>query len=199
MIGLAVGLLGVIPPGLLNLTAAKISIRRGMRKAVLFSLGASMVVIVQVYIGVFFSKLINEHPFVLKSLENIAIVLFLGLSIFFFIRARMDSQPAVKPDAKSDLRLFSSGVMLSALNVFPVPFYIALSTWLGARGLFDFGFPHAYLFTAGAVIGTFAMLYVYLRYVRLFKFDSTTFARKIHYTLAALTLIVAVIAAVNKI
>lgn len=189
--GLLVGFIGVIPPGLLNLTAAKISVKQNRRGATIFAIGASLVVIAQVYVGVFFSKLINDNPDVIVTLEKFAIGIFIALSIFFFIKARLDNSPQLKPVDKSDGKLFGQGIILSALNIFPIPFYIGFSSFLAQRGLFTFKYPMAHLFIIGASLGTFSMLWMYIKYVKKFGFDSRTFATKINYILSGLTLIIA--------
>ncbi|MGJ8683660.1 MAG: LysE family transporter [Nonlabens sp.] len=189
--GFGIGFIGVIPPGLLNLTAAKISVKQNRRAAIVFALGASLIVIAQVYVGVFFSKILNDNPDVLVTVEKFAIAVFIALSIFFFIKARLDNAREVEPIDKSDVKLFSQGIILSALNIFPIPFYIAFSSFLAARGLFTFEYPMAHLFIAGASLGTFMMLFAYIKYVKKFGFDSQTFARKINYILSGLTLAIA--------
>lgn len=189
--GFGVGFIGVIPPGLLNMTAAKISVKQNRRAARIFALGASLVVIAQVYVGVFFSKILSENPDILERMEQFAIAVFVALSIFFFVKARTDAGPAVEPIESSDAKLFSQGFILSALNIFPIPFYIGFSSFLASRGLFAFKFPTAHLFIAGAALGTFFMLLAYSNLVRIFKFNNRTFSRKIHYILAILTLLVA--------
>ncbi|BAO55165.1 LysE family translocator [Nonlabens marinus] len=192
LFGLAIGFVGVIPPGLLNLTAAKVSVKQGRRAAIIFAAGASLVVIVQVYIGVFFSELLSQSPEVLTMLERFAIIIFFGLSIFFLIRARLDSKPQLKPLHKADYKLFGQGIILSALNVFPIPFYIGFSSFLASRNAFEFEFPMAHFFILGATLGTFLMLCAYIKYVKRFGFDSTTFARKVNYLLAFMTMAIAV-------
>lgn len=190
--GLAIGFIGVIPPGLLNLTAAKVSVKQGNRGAVIFAAGASAVVIAQVYIGVFFSRLLILNPDVLLMVERFAIMIFFGLSIFFLIRAQLGSKPELKSVQKADYKLFGQGIILSALNVFPIPFYIGFSSFLASRGAFKFEFPMAHFFILGATLGTFLMLCVYIKYVKRFGFDSNTFARKVNYILSILTISIAV-------
>ncbi len=191
--GLVIGFVGVIPPGLLNLTAAKISVKQTRKAAIMFALGASIVVIGQVYVGVFFSKLLNDNPETLLMLEQFAAIAFIGLSIFFFIRAMLDTgSPEVKKIDKSPIKLFGQGIILSVLNIFPIPFYIGFSSFLASRGLFKFTYPMAHLFIIGAALGTFLMLLAYIKYVKKFGFDSNTFARKINYVLGGLTLFIAV-------
>jgi len=191
--GLVIGFVGVIPPGLLNLTAAKISVKQNRKAAVIFALGASFVVVGQVYIGVFFSKLLNDNPETLLLLEQFAVIAFVGLSIFFFIRAALDSgTPEVQEINRSAAKLFAQGIILSVLNIFPIPFYIGFSSFLAGRGLFVFTYPTAHLFIIGASCGTFLMLLAYIKYVKKFAFDSNTFARKINYVLSGLTLLIAI-------
>ena len=123
LFGIIIGFVGVIPPGLLNLTAAKISVKQSQKAAMVFALGAAIVVIGQVYIGVFFSKLLNDSPDNLLLLEQFAVIAFIGLSIFFFIRAALDSgTPQVKKIDKSAVKLFAQGIILSVLNIFPITF-----------------------------------------------------------------------------
>ncbi|WP_194850278.1 LysE family translocator [Nonlabens antarcticus] len=190
--GFAIGFVGVIPPGLLNLTAAKISVKQGRRAAIIFAMGASLVVIAQVYIGVFFSELLSNNPDALLMVERFAIIIFVGLSVYFFIRARLDTKPTLKPVHNADYKLFGQGIILSALNVFPIPFYIGFSAFLAGRGAFTFKFPMAHLFILGATLGTFLMLCAYIKYVKRFGFDSDTFARKINYLLGVMTLAIAI-------
>jgi threonine/homoserine/homoserine lactone efflux protein len=193
LFGIIIGFVGVIPPGLLNLTAAKISVKQSRKAAMVFALGAAIVVIGQVYIGVFFSKLLSDNPANLLLLEQFAVIAFIGLSIFFFIRAALDSgTPQVKKIDKSAVKLFAQGIILSVLNIFPIPFYIGFSSFLASRGLFEFTYPMAHLFILGASVGTFMMLLAYIKYVKKFGFDSNTFARKINYILGGLTLLIAI-------
>lgn len=83
--GFCVGFVGVIPPGLLNLTAAKISVKQSRRAAIVFALGAAVVVIAQVYVGVFFSKLLNDNPDILITLEKICDSCLYSLIYFLFL------------------------------------------------------------------------------------------------------------------
>lgn len=191
--GFGVGFVGVIPPGLLNMTAAKISVNQNRRAAAIFAAGASVVIIAQVYIGVFFSKILSENPAVIITLERFAIAIFIALSIFFLIKARTDNPPEVNPVETSGVKLFSQGIILSVLNIFPIPFYIGFSSFLAGKGLFEFKYPTAHLFIIGAAIGTFLMLLTYGNLVKRFNFNSNTFSRKIHYILAAITLAIAIV------
>ncbi|MGB3590657.1 MAG: LysE family transporter [Nonlabens sp.] len=196
LIGLAIGFLGVVPPGLLNLTAAKISIKQGSSAAHFFALGATLIVVGQVYVGVFFSKLLMANPDLVTIMEQAAVVAFVVLSIFFFIKARIDKgQIKIDASTRSTGQLIGQGIILSLLNVFPVPFYLGFSSFLAGRGWFIFEPTYAYLFIVGAVMGTYGMLAIYIKYVRKFSFDSNTFAKKTNYLLSMLTMAIALFTA----
>jgi threonine/homoserine/homoserine lactone efflux protein len=196
-----VGFAGVIPPGLLNLTASKISVKRSFNAALFFVLGACIVVMFQVYMGVFFSELITQNEVVLKVLESISIFLFLFLSVFFFVKAYR-SKSIIKPKIykkTQGLKLIGQGMLLSVLNIFPIPFYIGFSSFLAGKGLFKYQFPEAYLFIAGATLGTFLMLFLYVKYVKRFGFDSAKFAKNSNYLISLLTMAVAVFTLIKTI
>jgi len=57
-----ISFVGVIPPGMLNVSAAKISLNEGHNRSFMFSFGVCVVVAIQVYIGVVFAKYLNLHP-----------------------------------------------------------------------------------------------------------------------------------------
>ena len=83
IIGFVASMIGVIPPGLLNMYAAKISMNEGRKKALLFSAGVCVTVFVQTYVALIFARFLDElyrkqsqrvrilappdKPFILKS------------------------------------------------------------------------------------------------------------------------------------
>jgi len=58
LLGFCIALLAVILPGLLNMTAAKISLQEGKNEALSFAAGAAVVVFFQTLIAVFFQDLL---------------------------------------------------------------------------------------------------------------------------------------------
>jgi threonine/homoserine/homoserine lactone efflux protein len=82
-LGLFFSAAGTLLPGLINMTAAKISIREGRQRAVLFALGASTIVLAQAYIAVSFAKFINSRPDIIYMLQEVGLAIFSGLTIYF--------------------------------------------------------------------------------------------------------------------
>lgn len=197
--GFLVGFVGIIPPGLLNLTAAKIRMSKSFESAIYFIVGACIVVVGQVYLGVFFSRLITENDLVLQIMERFSVIVFLAISIFFFVKAVRYIEPAkAKIDDKtSGAKMIGQGMLLSVLNIFPVPFYIGFSSFLASRGLFKYQFPHAHLFIISAAMGTFVMMFLYARFIEKLGFSSTKFAKNTNYVIGVLTLSIAIFTAIR--
>ena len=132
-------------------------------------------------------------------MERLSVIVFLAVSIFFFVRA-IKFTKVVEPKIDEKTRggkMISQGMLLSILNIFPIPFYIGFSPFLASRGLFNYVFPDAYLFIVGAVLGTFLMLYLYARYIQILGFDTAKFAKNTNYSIAALTFTIAVFTAIR--
>ena len=61
-LGLFFAAIGIIPPGLLNMTVAKVSLKEGYIRGMMFSIGACVIVAVQTSIAAVFAKYISNHP-----------------------------------------------------------------------------------------------------------------------------------------
>ena len=68
-LGLFVALIGVIPPGLLNMTAAKISLKEGAGRGIMFSTGVCLVVFFQTYIAAIFSRYLSINYLPTKKIK----------------------------------------------------------------------------------------------------------------------------------
>src|SRR5690606_7830324 len=91
-------LMAIVFPGLVNITAAKTSAKKGKTNGIVFATGASIVVSLQAYLGVLISKYLYKNPFVIDLLLKIALVVFAFFAIYFFILANKNKH---KKDRKS--------------------------------------------------------------------------------------------------
>ena len=80
--GYLAAVVGVIPPGLINLTAAKVSLVDGKKRAMVFVLGALVVIFFQTYISVIFAQYIDLHNEVVILIREIGLIIFIALTIF---------------------------------------------------------------------------------------------------------------------
>lgn len=197
VLGFIVAAPGILLPGLLNITAAKINLQQGRQRAMIFALGASATIFVQSYIAVSFAKFLNRRPDVIYLLQEVGLGIFIVLSIFFFFFAK---KPKPKTDEeverlrnKSRFGEFFLGMLLSALNVLPIPFYVFASIALFRQGYFQFDTSFIFLFVIGAVISSFLVFNLYISFFKRFEHKAEFFLRNINYFLGGITGLVAVI------
>lgn len=194
-LGLFFSAAGTLLPGLINMTAAKISIREGRQRAVLFALGASTIVLAQAYIAVSFAKFINSRPDIIYMLQEVGLAIFSGLTIYFlFIGGRKRHKPDKElVKTRSRRGNYFTGMLLSVLNFFPIPYYVFISISLSAAKYFKFEPLYIFFFVIGAVAGAFLVFYLYIAFFRKFEARADFFMRNVNYLLGSVTGIVAII------
>lgn len=190
LLGIALSVGGIILPGLLNMTAVKITLRDGRQRAVIFSLGATAVVLLQCYIAVTFAKFINRNPDIIDLLQEIGLGIFFVLTIYFIFiakapRLRVEEDEVVKLRSKTGE--FFLGVLLSALNFFPIPFYVFVSITLYTYGYFYFTPLYIFLFVMGAVAGTFSTFYLYIIFFKKIGDRAEFLMRNMNYIIGSIT------------
>ncbi|MDC3388208.1 LysE family transporter [Flavobacteriaceae bacterium] len=186
---------GVLPPGILNINAAKISVEQGKRAALMFTLGACLIIAVQAGIAVLIAEFLNLSSEELSIIQKIGIAIFFCLSIYFFISAKVKSEPK-RLELKKKKTLFFKGLVFSILNVFPIPFYSFVCTTLSASENFNFSTSDVIVFILAIVIGSFMAISTY---IVLFKRsnNSEDFGRNTNYVLSFLALILAIFSCVK--
>ncbi len=185
---------GTALPGLINMTAAKISLREGRQRAVLFALGASTIVFFQAYIAVSFAKFINSRPDIIYMLQETGVFIFSTLTIYFlFIAGKRKHEADHVVKVRSRGGNYVTGILLSVLNFFPIPYYVFISISLSAARSFEFTPLSIFLFVMGAVAGAFLVFYLYIAFFRRFEARAAFFMRNINYLLGSVTGLVAII------
>lgn len=184
--------MATVPPGLLNMNAAKISVRKGKSNGVIFSLGVSSMVVLQAYIAVWISKFLYRNPEVIAGLQRAALGVFAFFAIYFFVLARKEGQKPVKRMNVSRKNSYFKGVLLAALNLLTIPYYSALNAMWNASGWIQFEFWDITVFILSAGCGTFAVLYIYTVYFNKLDARTSTFSKNSNYVLSGLMLILLV-------
>ncbi|MFD2942718.1 LysE family transporter [Flavobacterium notoginsengisoli] len=163
--GFIAAAIGIIPPGLINMTAAKINLKEGKKNALWFVIGAVLVIFFQVYVSVLFARVIDNRPDVVTLLREAGFGIFSILTIYFLFIAK---DPKTKKKAKikksSKKSRFFLGMLLSGLNFFPIPYYVVVSVTLASYHLFVFENNIILTFVLGSVLGSFAALYSYIAF-----------------------------------
>jgi len=177
---------------MLNMTSVKISIERGRYNTIKYALGVSTIVLLQAYAAVFFTKYLNENPDFILTLQKIAIVIFAALSVYFY-RENRKVKKNTNDFAQKCKDTFVVGLLLSALNMFAIPFYYGIIKVLLNTGLLKLSQSNIILFVIGSAIGTFIILYLYPNLARIIPVKSKKSSNKLNLVLSVLTGVLALV------
>jgi threonine/homoserine/homoserine lactone efflux protein len=188
---------GVIPPGLLNMTAAKVSLKEGSNRGITFSIGVCLIVFLQTYIATMLARYLSNHHYVVEILQRVAFVIFVLITIYYLLVAKVSAKPDLEPHARSGQSRFFQGMFLSAINVFPIPYQAYMTITIAGFGWFDFSKSSILSYVTGAAMGTFVMLYVYIFFFDKIKNKNFTSQKNMNYIIGAITGIVAGVTLIN--
>lgn len=196
--GFIAAIIGIIPPGLINMTAAKINLKEGKKNAMWFVIGAVFVIFLQVYLAVLFARVIDNRPDVVTLMREIGFVIFSILTIYFLFIAK---DPKTKKKSKikksSKKSRFFLGMLLSGLNFFPIPYYVVVSVTLASYNLFVFENTIIFTFVLGSVLGSFAVLYSYIGFFGRIEKKTDYIMRNMNTIIGSITGLVAVVTLFN--
>lgn len=159
ILGFATSYIGYTPPSMLNITASKISVESNKKTAYQFIYGASLVVLLQVFIAIFISSLIDTNPEIILTIKKLAIIAFGILSILFIYKSISKKKEQKSIPIKNG---FVFGISLSLVNLFSIPFFAITHSAFVMHGWAETGFSCISFFGIGSVLGTFAVLYSYV-------------------------------------
>lgn len=182
--------LSLVPPGMLNMTAVRITIEKNRKEGFWFSLGAALVVILQAFIAIAFAKYFANNPQVVERLKLGGVFVLFLLSAVFFIKARNKFR-ARGSDRKGKSLLL--GILMSAMNMLSIPFYLVLSSVLESKGLLIANQPYINLFVSGVFAGAFALFLLYVQFASLIQKKAQFIARNINYILSVLFFVLGIL------
>ncbi len=197
LLGFITSAIGITPPGLINMTAAKVSIEEGRIRAYIFALGATCVILIQTFIAIVFAKFIDNTPEIVILLREIGLVLFLALTIYFFWTSKIHKPKEKLAKLRSKRSRFFLGMLLSALNLFPIPFYVFISVTLASYNYFTFEKPFIWSFVIGSGIGSFFAFYCYIVFFKKMETKTAFILKNINYIIGSITGLVALITLIN--
>ena len=185
--------MATVPPGLLNMNAAKTSVEKGKLNGIIFSLGVSSMIMLQAVIAVYISKYLHRNPDVVEVLLKIAVLVFAFFAIYFFIAARSNKKKKVKAVDISKRNSFFKGMLLAALNLLTIPYYSGLNIMWNATGWIKFEVWDIVVFVLAAGCGTFSVLYMYTIYFNKLENKTDRFSKNSNYILSALMVVLLMI------
>ncbi|CAM3316917.1 LysE family translocator [Aequorivita lipolytica] len=192
LIGLLGSFIGVLPPGLINMYAAKISMKEGRKKGFLFSIGVCITVMLQTYIALIFARYIGKHPEIVSMLQKVALGIFISLTIYFIFIAKDTRRELRDRGEHSKKNRFFLGVFIAMLNLLPIPYWMYLGITFSAFGAFSFSQPELWIAVLASGLGTFASLALYVQFFRP-KEQSRKLKLNMNYVIGIVTAIISVI------
>ncbi len=198
LIGIFTAFIGSSIPGLLNMTVVKIAKLEGSKSAYTFMAGTAITIAVQVYLAIFLAKFINFNENVTKIFREIGLVVFILITIYFlfFAQKRDNKKKQYKLDHQGDVKQknkFFYGVVLSALNLFPIPFYVFLSATLTSYKISVFKEPNSSIFALGVVLGSMLIFSLYIKFFKSRSEDNSFILKNINYIIGGITSVVSLL------
>jgi threonine/homoserine/homoserine lactone efflux protein len=189
--------IGIIPPGLINMTAAKVNHKEGKRNALWFVLGAILVICFQVFFAILFAKIINRRPDLVTLMREIGFGIFTALTIYFLLIAKKPKGKSKKLKNKSKTKRFFLGMLLSALNFFPIPYYVFISISLASYKLFSFDTTSIFIFVNGVIVGSFLVFYFYISFFNRIESKRDFIMKNMNTIIGSITGLIAIITLIN--
>lgn len=185
-------LIGVVPPGLVNMTVAKTCVEHGKKNGMYVAVGATIVIFFQALVAVLLAKYIFDHPYVKNIILRAGLVIFIILTVYFFIKARKDSE-IVSDTTISNRNSILRGMLISVLNVFPIPYFVAIGAALNVGGGISYDILLMLTFVLAASLGSFTTLYLYVLSFHKIEDKTSIFTKYSNYFMTLLMLILVII------
>jgi len=197
LIGIFTAIIGSSIPGLLNMTVVKIRKQEGSKSALTFMGGTAVTIAIQVYLAIFLAKFINFNDEVNRIFRVVGLTVFLLITVYFLFFAKKDDQKKKKKKMAQQGNMnqknkFIYGLFLSAINVFPIPFYVFLSATLASYNISVFGQPNSSVFALGVVVGSMIIFGLYLK-IFSSKSESSFVLKNINYIIGGITSVVSLL------
>lgn len=196
-LGFLTSSLGITPPGLVNMTAAKVGLKEGRTRAYIFATGASIIVMLQALIAVIFARFIDHHPEIMILLREGGLAIFAALTIYFFVTAKQIKPKKKQVKLHSKKNRFFIGMLLSALNFFPIPFYVLVSITLASYHYFSFEKFFVFTFVVGSGIGAFFAFYCYIAFFKKLESRATFILKNMNYIIGSITGLISIATLIN--
>ncbi|MUP44597.1 lysine transporter LysE [Gramella sp. BOM4] len=187
---------GVIPPGLVNMTVAKTCVEKGKKNGMYVAIGASVIVLIQALIAVLLAKYIFEHPVVRRMLLRAGLVIFSILFIYFFLKARKNKK--IQPSTKqANANSLFKGMLVAGLNLFPIPYFVALAGAMDLKNTVSYDWSMSIAFAMAASLGSFTTLYLYVLSFASIEERIESFTKYSNYFMAVLMFVLIIITLVR--
>jgi len=193
-LGIAFGFsfVGMLPPGMLNMTVIGLSMKKGFKVALFFAIGAAIVEFFQSLLVIKFAdsaqSFLDEYELYVNW-TAVVILIALGLS-FLFTKQKKENIEEKKVEGNA-MSALVKGITLAFANVLVYAFWLVQGIYWTQKGVLYNEWPILITFSFGIFLGSVAayVVYILLGEKILSKFDS--FARNLNKILAGIFFLLA--------
>lgn len=196
-LGFISAFVGISPPGLINMTAVKVNLKEGKRTALWFVFGAVIIIFFQTFLALLFARVIDKSPSLILLLREIGCIIFALLTVYFLFVAKKPKIKGSNIKKYSNSSRFFLGMLLSALNFFPIPYYVFLGITFASYQLFTFDFLSILIFVLGVVSGAFVVFYGYVVFFTKIESKADFFIQNMNKIIGTITGLIAVVTFLN--
>lgn len=152
--GFTFSFIGSIPPGMINVSVAQLSLNKQFLAAIRFAIVAALIEYPYVLIAVHFESWIISSPVVIANFQLIAGTVMLLLGI---INLWSSANPS-KLTEKFKESGFRKGILISLANPLAIPFWVGVTAYLKSNQWIDTGSNNIYFYALAVSLGTFTLL-----------------------------------------
>lgn len=191
LVGVVAAFVGIVLPGMLNMTAVSVSVKNGKRAGLLFAAGMAVTTSMQAFIAFGFADYLRRHEDVLEKIHYFAFFLLILLGIIFISKGK--SSQAIKTKKVSRRKLFGGGMGMGVLNALSVLYFFAIGTVLTSRDIVQTGISSVIFFSIGASIGAFIVFWLYVSAADWISKNADWLTRNMNYIIGGFFLLLAAI------
>lgn len=192
--GILIAYLAMISPGMLNMTALKVRIDVGQKESEKFALGAAFIVLIQAGVALFFADYFANNPKIIEILEKAGVFVFFGLALFFYFLSRKKIAPKATSGSGN---YFVKGLVMSAINMLSIPFYLGISIFLTSKELLIIQQPFITLFVIGTFVGSLLLFNTYIYFAKIISKKVSFIARNINLILSGIFIVLGIMAIIR--
>jgi threonine/homoserine/homoserine lactone efflux protein len=165
-------------------TCVDFGVRAGKQKA----FGAVTIVFVQALLAIIIAKQILNNPNYKEKILIAGILILIGMMIYFVIAARRQKIESLSNKKDKHSHSFMKGVLISSLNVFPIPYFVVISTLFTPENQVDFTWTTKLIFALSASLGSLVTFLAYAYFFDKIIKQNKLFKQYSNYFMAVLML-----------
>ena len=167
IVGFAVSFIGSIPLGYLNIIGFQIYEKSGQASLIYYLLGVICIEAVVIYVTLVFASRLTSNKKLIKYIALFSIFFMLLLSYIFYSQSQESADGGNYLDGYANYSSFIIGIVFSSLNFVQVPFWVGWNLYLINNNYISDGKKLRWLYLAGTLLGTFAGMFAFARFLSL--------------------------------